>query len=62
MMKPLRYVVHGLAALLSLASIGAHAQRVLNIDFSSGTVSPKTGPAATGQSPADFWNLYSRDD
>ena len=61
-MKPLRYVIHGLAALHFLASIGAHAQRVLNIDFSSGTVSPKTGLAATGQSPADFWNLYSRDD
>src|SRR5437762_9982517 len=33
-----------------------------NIDFGVGTSSAKVGFAATGQSAADFWNLYSRDD
>src|SRR5205809_4128073 len=35
---------------------------LLDIDFGVGTSSAKVGFAATGQSAADFWNLYSRDD
>src|SRR6185369_13957537 len=36
--------------------------QLLNVDFGSGTISPKVGLAATGQSTNDFWNLYTRDD
>ena len=34
------------------------AQSLLNVDFGVGSRSAKTGPAATGQSTNDFWNLY----
>ncbi|MDB6123148.1 MAG: Immunoglobulin I-set domain protein [Pedosphaera sp.] len=37
------------------------ALTLINVDFDSGTVSPKVGPAATGQNGSDYWNLYSRD-
>jgi FG-GAP-like repeat/Regulator of chromosome condensation (RCC1) repeat/Immunoglobulin domain/Immunoglobulin I-set domain len=31
---------------------------LINVDFGSGTQSLKTGPAAIGQTDADFWNFY----
>ena len=34
------------------------AQTLLNVDFGVGSRSSKIGPAATGQSTNDFWNLY----
>ncbi len=36
---------------------------LLNVDFSGGPIndpSPKVGTAATGATPTDFWNFYSR--
>ena len=34
---------------------------LINIDFGTGTASEKTGLAAVGQTPNDFWNLYTRE-
>src|SRR3954469_14381011 len=36
----------------------AHAQSLINLDFGAGSVSAKSGFAATGQSTNDFWNRY----
>ena len=52
------------AGLLFLSTFSANAQRLINIDFGAHTnpaFSVKTGTAATGLTPADYWNLYSRD-
>lgn len=38
------------------------SETFLDVDFGVGTVSPKSGQAATGQTANDYWNLYSRDD
>src|SRR5881409_3084753 len=48
------------AAIISslLLCCSAHAQTLINVDFGVGTQSGKIGPAATGQSTNDFWNLY----
>ncbi len=43
------YLVHGSDLLL------------LNVTFGTDANGIKTGPAAIGQSPDDFWNIYSRD-
>jgi choice-of-anchor C domain-containing protein len=43
----------------------AAATPLLNVDFCAHlnwSFSNKVGPAAVGQGPNDFWNLYSRDD
>src|SRR5438552_17719296 len=47
---------------LKLFASALLAPPMLHIDFGVGTSSAKVGFAATGQSAADFWNLYSRDD
>jgi hypothetical protein len=47
---------------LGVLSFALKAQPLLNVDFGTGTTSPKLGFAATGRSSNDFWNLYSRDD
>jgi ankyrin repeat protein len=43
---------------------GSESSRLLNVEFSahlSEGFRPKQGPAAIGLSPADYWNVYSRD-
>ena len=52
------FVFFEIAIAVQLAAAG---QPLLNIDFGMGSVSAKQGSAAIGQSPVDFWNLYSRD-
>jgi hypothetical protein len=53
------------AWLLAQVVFAAHAQQLLNVDFCAHlnwSFTNKVGPAAIGQGPNDFWNLYSRDD
>lgn len=38
------------------------ASTLLNVQFGTDQMPLKTGPAAVGNSDADFWNRYSRDD
>ena len=54
-------LIVGLAGLILACQIML-GNNLLNIDFGVGTSSQKQGYAAIGNSPADFWNLYSRDD
>ena len=53
-------VTADLLAAGSGASSNVPDRKLLNIDF---TAEPhlKTGPAAVGQTPNDYWNVYSRD-
>ncbi len=44
------------------ATATGRAESLLNLDFGTGSISQKAGPAAVGQSAGDFWNLYTRDD
>lgn len=46
------------AALSALFLCTAQGQTLINVDFGVGAKSAKVGPAATGQSTNDFWNLY----
>lgn len=46
-----------LAVLAAVVSDGS-AQFLLNVDFGVGTISRKSGFAATGEGTNDFWNLY----
>ncbi len=50
--------------LLSASFTAAKATDLINIDYTAHlnpNFSVKTGPAAVGLSPADYWNVYSRD-
>jgi hypothetical protein len=52
-------------SLLTASLLSAHAEvDLINIDY-TGHLNPffftKTGPAAVGNDPSDFWNVYSRD-
>jgi hypothetical protein len=46
------------AALLFCGCFSGNAQTLINIDFGAGSISQKSGFAATGQSTNDFWNRY----
>jgi len=51
-----------LCATLGGSPLAQAEQRLLNLDFGdSGVSSPKSGPAAVGQSSADVWNYLARD-
>ncbi len=39
----------------------AQASSLINVQFGTDGSIRKSGPAALGEDPADFWNLYSRD-
>ena len=61
-MRMKNWLLFGLVCVqLSFLEVSLRAQ-FLNVDFGSGTNSPKVGFAATGQSTNDFWNFYTRDD
>src|SRR5262245_57692591 len=46
----------------AFCAASVRGQQLLNMEFGVGTASEKVGYPAVGQSTADFWNLYSRDD
>jgi hypothetical protein len=39
---------------------GALGAELINVDFGAGPATEMVGPAATGESPTDFWNYYER--
>jgi hypothetical protein len=49
-------------ATVTITVLQAGAKPIIDVDFSAGSgPSPKSGLAATGRTPSDFWNLYTRD-
>lgn len=53
-----------LASFLLLAPLHHRliGQVLIDVDFGGGAATAETGPAATGHSPSDFWNYYTRND
>jgi Bacterial Ig domain/Immunoglobulin domain/Immunoglobulin I-set domain len=49
-------------ATVSISVFEAEGGSIIDIDFGAGTSGGKTGFAAIGQTPNDFWNYYTRDD
>ena len=49
-------------ATITLNVMATNAATLLNIDFGGGSSTSEVGPAATGHSPGDFWNYYTRND
>jgi len=52
-------------SLLVIGMIGpatVKCQTLINVAVGGGTTTSKTGFAAIGQTPSDFWNFYTRDD
>jgi hypothetical protein len=48
-------------ATVSITVLSDVSKALINVDFGAGS-SSKVGPAAAGQSAADFWNFYDRND
>src|SRR5882724_4492494 len=40
---------------------GDSTKPLIDVDFGAGAATTEIGPAATGHSPDDFWNFYTRD-
>ena len=49
-------------ATVNITVLQAGAKPIIDVDFTAGSgPSPKSGFAATGRTPSDFWNFYTRD-